>query len=66
MHQNNASPFNGDLAAERDCRQVSIVVTPHCLDGSYAFELRDRVVAIDVSCMQDEIDPVQGGKESIR
>ena len=66
MHHNDASPFNGDLAAEGDCRQLSIVVTTHCLDGSYAFELRDRVVAIDVSCMQDEIDPVQGGKESIR
>ena len=66
MHQNDASPFDGHLAAERDCRQVSIVVTPHCLDGSYAFELRDRVMAIDVSCMQDEIDTVQGCKESIR
>lgn len=42
------------------------MVTAHGFDGSDAFKLCDCLGSADIARMQNEIDPAQGGKESIR
>ena len=57
VHEEDASPLDHDLPAERKGGHVLIVVTADGLDWSYAFEREDGLSRADVSRMQNQIDP---------
>jgi hypothetical protein len=66
MDEHDAAAFDLNLAAQRERRQVAIVVAAHSLDWSYAFKGRDRVRPCDVARVQDEIHPAKNLEHSIR
>jgi hypothetical protein len=57
VHEDDASPLDHDLPAERKRSHVLIVVTPDGLDRSYTFEREDGLGRADISRMQNQIDP---------
>ena len=57
MNQHDAPPFDDDLAAQRKCSHVSIVITPNCLDRCDLFQRGDGLGLADVAGMENQVDP---------
>lgn len=56
VYQDDAPPFDGDLAAQRKRSHVSIVVTSNSVDRSDSFECGDRRGFADVARMENQVD----------
>lgn len=66
VDEHDAPALDRELAAQRQRRQMFIVVASHRFDWSDAFESRDRLRSVDITSVQDEIHPAKRFEDSIR